>query len=528
MKRSKDIYDHWFKAREDFNPLRSLTINRVVTLLEEAQTGTHSNFQWLCSFIERRFPVLSALIEKRTSPIIEMDWDIKLIEENAQAEAQAKALKAQYEAIDDLYDVIQFMALAAFRGFSHVEKVTDRDGNLIDLLKVDQWNVVQDGTANRWKYNPGAIAMSYQHFPDEDIIKPENFLIHRVKAPINEIAAEQFVRFKFSEKDWDAFIDIYGIPSGIVTLGPDSQNDDSYMALAEAVASGGSGVLPNGCDFKTNSSVRGEKNPFEQRLDYIERQIVLAGTGGQLTMLTESGSGTLAGGAHTETFNAIAAKDARKISETFQRQFDKVFIRKRFPGQPVLAYFDLNFKEENDTNGIVEHAAKLSAAGYKIKREILEEKTGYEFDEPEPEPVIDPSGQTAPKNPAQGTGSKDRKPDTQGDGSEDEDPKKNRASKDAENIAIKAFADVLGVMPDWLRPLRELILKIERKALDESVSEADYLDFLEKATESVPELFESLKIDDVTEIFEAAIGAATMVGASKGLRDNKNKNKTKE
>ena len=34
--------------------------------------------------------------------------------------------------------------------------------------------------------------------------------------------------------------------------------------------------------------------PFRDNLDYLDRQITLLGTGGLLTMLTESGSGTLA------------------------------------------------------------------------------------------------------------------------------------------------------------------------------------------------------------------------------------------
>jgi hypothetical protein len=41
-------------------------------------------------------------------------------------------------------------------------------------------------------------------------------------------------------------------------------------------------------------------------MEYLDRQITMVGTGGLLTMLAESGSGTLAGAAHTETFMQIA------------------------------------------------------------------------------------------------------------------------------------------------------------------------------------------------------------------------------
>jgi hypothetical protein len=55
----------------------------------------------------------------------------------------------------------------------------------------------------------------------------------------------------------------------------------------------------------------GNRPPFAERIDYCDRQIVLAATGGILTMLTESGSGTLAGGAHS---------DAGELSEACEKE----------------------------------------------------------------------------------------------------------------------------------------------------------------------------------------------------------------
>ncbi len=88
------------------------------------------------------------------------------------------------------------------------------------------------------------------------------------------------------------------------------------------------------------------KAPFRDHLDYLDKQITLLGTGGLLTMLTESGSGTLAGGAHQQAFDQVAKGDAVLISEALQRDFDKPLLDQYFPGWPVEAGFALRTPSE--------------------------------------------------------------------------------------------------------------------------------------------------------------------------------------
>ncbi|MDD4018691.1 MAG: hypothetical protein PHV28_12200 [Kiritimatiellae bacterium] len=73
--------------------------------------------------------------------------------------------------------------------------------------------------------------------------------------------------------------------------------------------------------------------------------IVLVGTGGLLTMLAESGSGTLAGSAHQEAFNQVAKADAVMVAEALRRDFDKPLLEGAFPGWPVEAGFELRMEE---------------------------------------------------------------------------------------------------------------------------------------------------------------------------------------
>jgi hypothetical protein len=53
-------------------------------------------------------------------------------------------------------------------------------------------------------------------------------------------------------------------------------------------------------------------------------------------MLTESGSGTLAGNAHQEAFSQVAKADAVIVSEALQRDFDAPMLAAAYYRQSVL------------------------------------------------------------------------------------------------------------------------------------------------------------------------------------------------
>lgn len=211
-------------------------------------------------------------------------------------------------------------------------------------------------------------------------INPGDFVIREVADPIDVIGLKHYVYSGLGIKDWAGFIEIYGIPGGVVIMPPTmpAGKETDYETRATRIAGGGCGALPYGSDYKSNDSPR-TSQPFGDYLRWWEEKLVLAGTGGKLTMLSESGTGTLAGGAHQDTFDAIAAAEAGEITEIFQRQFDQVEINRLFPGQPVLAYFELAAQMKTRVSQIVDHAAKLAQAGYQLDAQELSEKTGYKL-----------------------------------------------------------------------------------------------------------------------------------------------------
>lgn len=373
--------------RSQLNPLRGLTMRYVVSVLEEGQRGAYADLQWLYKFVEKRDPTLRGVKRRLSSSLTKLDWNIKMIDElpegqQAQAEAQQEALRLEYEKIRNLRQALKHLALAEFRGFAHLEKHWEPDGNggleIRRLEPVPQWHWCRDGVYGDWTFNAESTGGRTQGEP----VELENFLIREIEDPIDEIALIAFVRKNMSQKDWDGFIENFGIPFLFLILPQLSGADETkdFQAVAEQVASNARGALPHGTDIKTaDPGIKGN-NPFKEHLAYQDEQIVLAGTSGLLTMLSmPQGIGGGSSGEHADTFDEIALAQAMDISEIFQEHFDRPFLDRRFPGQPHYAYFELAAKDSEDVSAMFDNAVKATQAGLSVDAEEMSEKSGMKL-----------------------------------------------------------------------------------------------------------------------------------------------------
>lgn len=399
--------------RDSYNPLRSLVISRVVAMLEAAERGDFAELQLTLRKVEKRYPVLKALIARRCGAIEKLNWDVKVPEvlpdgvTPAQAEAQRAHLRARYDLVENLTDAFGQLALAEFRGYTLLQKHRftggEHDGAVRELHWLPQFNWVREGQFGDFYYNADcrfgitapAVALGESNRlplrPSDSQLSALNsqlartdFVFRECDAPLYEIALIAFVNWCMGRKDWAAFVEIFGLPNAIVILPANipQGSEDEYRTAAEKVADGVSGALPNGSDAKfPTASVRGNA-PFKEFCDAMDADLVLAGTGGLLTMLSlPQGIGGGASGEHGDAFADIARADARRITSTLQRDFDGPELDEAFPGQPHLAYFELAAEDADDTDKLVANAVALKGAGYAVKGEWLAERTGYELAE---------------------------------------------------------------------------------------------------------------------------------------------------
>mgnify|MGYP001586155150 FL=1 len=377
--------------RDAYNPLRGMSMPRLISLLEAGERGSYADLQWFYHYMERSDAMVFAVIQRRRSALLTCDWDIRQVaevtsdrlsvnggkHERGLAEEQAAMLREAYDRVENLRDAAAFLFSGFFRGFAHLEKHFDPAGMVTRLEPVEQWFWVRDGMFGAWEYNENAVSGRWRGVP----IDPSCFITFET-VPLNRIIAVPYLRKNLCEKDWDAFLEVYGVPS-VFLVGPPNASETKeaeYQKIAEEIISDGRGFLPNGSDVKYVNG-GGNRPPFLERIEYLDRQITLAATGGLLTMLAQSGAGTLAGNAHMETFRQVARGDAAMLSEVFQQQFDGPLLAEFFPGERVLAYFEFAPPATDDASRVIQDAATLAKAGLRVDPDELSEKTGYALEE---------------------------------------------------------------------------------------------------------------------------------------------------
>ena len=379
--------------RDHYNPLRGMSLPKLVSLLEAGERGQYADLQWFYHYMERSDAMVHAVVQRRKAALMGCDWDVRLVApqqsgarcgansgvDSVLAEEQAAFLREAYDRIENFRDAVGFLFSGFFRGFGHLEKHFAPSGLVTRLEPVEQWFWVRDGLFGAWEYNQNAVSGRLRGVP----INPEQFVIFE-SAPLNRMLSVLYLRKNLSQKDWDSFLEVYGIPS-VFLVGPPNTpetKEKEYQEIAEAIISDGRGYLPYGSDLKYVNAY-GSKPPFLEHIEYLDRQITLAATGGLLTMLAEAGSGTLAGNAHSDTFLQIARSDAAVLSGILQEQFDTPLFRQYFPDQPVLAYFEFVPPAADEVSRVVQDAVELAKAGVRIELEELAEKTGYRLDRAE-------------------------------------------------------------------------------------------------------------------------------------------------
>jgi phage gp29-like protein len=469
--------------RENYNPLRGLVMTLVVARLEAGERGEYAELQWLYRFVEKRFPTLRALIKRWRGAMGKLDWQIRIKSElppganKEMAEKQQETLRNAYERIDNLREAINFLVHKEFRGYAHLNKHRatggEHDGAVVHLEPIDQWNWVRDGLCGDWYYNQDASQTGAAHFKargDQPITAGHpDFIIGEEEMPVNEIAVILFLRSNLCDKDWDGFIELFGIERPNVIGPPNVPKDkeDEYLEAAERIANGEGGYLPNGSEVVYPGQRSQGGAPFKERLDFIQEQLVLAGTSGQLTMLSKpTGIGQGASDEHADVFADLAQSAAREISELFQKQFDTEVLNTEHEQEPHCVYFELGGEQEEDVGEVLDHAVKAKSAGLEMDPEELSERTGYQLTKPKPQ-------EADPNQPGKPTSEKPEEPQ-----SEDQDGKRiaNRA-EDVPAAQTEAMRAALAADLQVFLQRIDAVVSIEDAAMRQAKAQALLADF---------------------------------------------------
>ena len=367
---------------ERVNPLQGLTITQAKNIFDVARAHGSPLLQKIYEEIELTDPVLMTCVERRQSALAGLGWRAVAnasAADDDKAEEQRKALEAFANGIENLDEAIEHLDLAFFRGYSVCQPIWDGIGvRRVNLL--NSWNFLR-GDDDRLMWNPEC---TLDPKGCEEITPAARVVQLKRRRAIDWPALSIYIRKYVGERDWGRFLERYGIPPVDVIMAPNATDEQrkEYLDCAEAAKNGSSVAYPSGTSISRAETSRGQ-DPFTAFIEHQEKLIVLMATGGTLTSLAQADTGSLAGGAQMDVWEQIVQRDGVVISAALNRDLFIPFLREAFPGEPVMAHFEIGKEDEPSATEAADLAGKLKVAGWRVDQSQLEEQTGLKLERDE-------------------------------------------------------------------------------------------------------------------------------------------------
>jgi phage gp29-like protein len=65
--------------REAYNPLRGMSLPRLLALLDAGERGQYADLQWFYHFMERSDAMVFSVMQRRRAALLGCDWDIRQV-----------------------------------------------------------------------------------------------------------------------------------------------------------------------------------------------------------------------------------------------------------------------------------------------------------------------------------------------------------------------------------------------------------------------------------------------------------------
>lgn len=362
-------------------PLDYLSVDTVRRCLQDCQLGAYAEQQWIWEQMELYDPMLMTCLTKRDDALDKYDWSITIKpglddRDSLLAEAQQRTINDLCNAIVNMDEAITALSQASRRHYKFLQPYADDDG--LHLLPIDNWLMCRDGYRGTWGYNPNA---QFGRYRGEVLPVPLDDLILRLHPRPIDMPAQMLVLNRSTTlAQWDVFLERLGTPPLFFSLPPDCSDElrQLYIQAAAKFISAATGVIDHGADLKSVPVSQTSVDLFDRRYKVATEEIAMLTTAGKLTVMTESGSGTLAGGAQADGFADWAAGESSSIASVLTAQLVNRVLDEYHPGQPHLVEFTLSCVDKTTPDKEIANAAALRAAGYDIDDAEVSERTGWQ------------------------------------------------------------------------------------------------------------------------------------------------------
>lgn len=304
--------------------------------------------------------LLGMLYSRLIESVAMQGWKIDAADESPEAQRQKTALEEFYHSVNGLQQSFGQLASAMFYGYAHLQYIEDSWGRRFEFIPQRYW--VRPGELNQWQFNP----QCYIGVDTGESVEEETLVVMEHRYPILFPAARASFERNHAKITWDNHMDRYGSAPVIITAPKDASAAvmDALERACEQLKSGASIVLPPDCKAEPLKASNINENYFLSRINMADKDQVRFVMAGTLTVLNESGSGTLAGSAHTDSWNAVVSAVCSKVAEAFNTAISPLILE---DGEP-LARLHITFDTVQTPLQKAEEIAALADGGVRPEK----------------------------------------------------------------------------------------------------------------------------------------------------------------
>jgi phage gp29-like protein len=434
-----------------------LTPQKLARLLREAADGNHDSYLALAEEMEERNLHYAAELAKRKLAVSLLPITVEAYSDDQKDQDLADAVRAVIRR-PGMRSMIKNLLDGIAKGYSVCEILWDRSGP--QWIPSFKWRDPRFFVFDR--ISRSEIRLRDEANPSEGIpLAPYKFLKHipviKSGIPIRNglafLVAWAFMCAGYTDKDWLAFAEVFGMPLRMGKYAAGAQEKDIAI-LKMAVANLGSdaaAVFPESMKIELVEAAKSGSNDFYEKLarhlnDMISEAVVgqTASSGGTPGRLGEDKL-------QAQVREDIRDDDAMQLEETLNMYLVRPFIDLNFGPQENYPAILLREPKQEDITTLADALDKLVPLGLRVSQSVVRDKMGLPDPGNDEECLSASSAQPDPdkeKQPPEKAANRQQRALNQ-EGADDADA--------VDDIVDDQLADWEPVIDPLLSPLQELV-----------------------------------------------------------------------
>ncbi|MGQ3072565.1 MAG: DUF935 domain-containing protein [Ferrovibrionaceae bacterium] len=366
------------------HPSRGLVPARVARLLDAAEQGDSLAYLELAEDIEEKYWHYASVLGNRKRAVTQLEVTVAAASDDADDVKAADLIREwllSAELDNSLFDMLD----AIGKGFSVLEIDWDVSGKVWtprDLIYRDpRWFEFdrKDGTTLRLRDEGGQLVP----------LQPYKFITHQarvksglpIRSGLGRPATFAWMFQSYTQKDWQAFLEIYGQPLrlGKYHQGASKDERDVLLRAVTRIGADAAAIIPEGMSIDFEAAATSSTDQYERRADWLDRQVSKLVLGQTLTTEVASGS-KAAAQVHDGVRADIERSDGKQGAATLTRDLVRPMVdlnlgpRDRYPKILIAR------EDEKDLSTKHRTLVAMVDRGLEVEASVVRDELGY----PEP------------------------------------------------------------------------------------------------------------------------------------------------